>query len=243
MSMPKKAQRESKANAGREAAAINELRKQYEAHGYRALDRLPLETVDGLSAYRPDLVVQKGDEVIVVEVKRVIEARETADVRVVRDLVESHPGWRFRLVLLGGSDEVPPSTTRSPRRVLLDYKQREARARVALRNGHLEEALALLWIAIEGALRTYFTRSGEMPSKGVTAISMLRSLHNEGMLDDAELDVLASGYDARNLAVHAFKVPLKKTAVERIFKTARELVSRLHGSGSRTDSRPGRVAI
>jgi len=234
--MAKKARTEGKASSGSEAAAINELRKQYEAEGYRAFDHLPLATADGLSGYRPDLVVQRGDEVIVVEVKRIVEARETADVRLIRDLVESHPGWRFRLVLLGSSDALLPSTTRSVRKGILDYEQREARARLALRSGHLDEALALLWIGIEGALRSYLAYTGELPSKGVTALSMLRRLHDQGMLDDAELDVLASGYDARNLAVHAFRVPLKHSAVEEIFTTARSLVNRLRSSQSRTDS-------
>jgi hypothetical protein len=53
-----------------ESARVDDLRRQYELQGYRVLNELPVGEADALAAYRPDLVVQKDDEIIVVEFKR-----------------------------------------------------------------------------------------------------------------------------------------------------------------------------
>jgi len=207
------------------SARVDDLRRQYELQGYRVLNELPVTESDALAAYKPDLVVQKDDEIIVVELKRGVEARETADLQVLRDQVESHPGWRFRLLLLGDPGQAIPLASRKG--VRSDYRRREARARKALKLGHLDEAITILWMAIEGTLRTYFARRGQVPNKGVTALSMLRKLYDEGLIDKIELTLLSEGYKARSEAVHAFKIKLKRSSIEKMFEVYRSLVKRL----------------
>jgi hypothetical protein len=209
-----------------EARMLDRLRKDYESQGYQILDRLPVERTGVLGAYRPDLVAKKGKEVIIVELKNSVETRESADLRALRDLVESHPGWHFRILLVGDSDQGGPGA--KPRdRTVVDHSKRLARARTVWQRGDLEGGLTLLWIAVEGALRSYFSKNRETPNKGVTALSMLRSLRDEGVVDDKELRSLADGYEARNQAVHGFKVRLSKESMGRLFKTASGLVTRL----------------
>jgi hypothetical protein len=216
-----------------DSAGVEVLRRQYESQGYRVLDRLPISEDDSLSAYRPDLILQKDDEVVVVEMKRPVELREAADLRTLRNDIERHRGWHLRVLYVDAFDQRPSLTKTAPGKVVTDYYKRADRAREALKKGYLEEAVVLLWIALEGVLRAYFGRRGEAPNKGVTVLSMLRRLHDDGMLDEPEMKLLAGGYDARNLAVHALKFALKKTTIQQIFKTVDALIGRLFESPER----------
>jgi REase_AHJR-like len=215
-----------------EAAGVEGIRRQYQEEGYRVLERLPVSNDDPLSAYRPDLIVQKGDEIVVVEMKRPVELRDAADLRTLRGEIERHPGWHFRLLYLDNFDQKPALNKDVRNKIVADYRQRAGRAREALRKGHLEDATVLLWIALEGALRAYFSRHGEAPNKGVTVLSMLRRLYEEGILDDSEMKLLTGGYDARNLAVHALKFTLSKMTIQRIFNTVDALVDHLFATAN-----------
>jgi hypothetical protein len=220
-----------------EATIMQDVRKKYEDDGYQVLTRLPVTEADALSAYRPDLIFQKGDEIVVVEMKRTVETRNSSDLRTLRNQIERHPGWHLRILSPRNSSQKEPVVRRSADKLIDDYKKREERARQALRKGYLEEAIVLLWIAVEGLLRAYFSKSGEPPNKGITVLSMLRRLHEEGVLDDSEMKLLARGYDARNLAVHALKVVLTKATARRIFAIVDSLVTRLLATSGRPHQR------
>jgi len=209
------------------ARALDRLRKDYEAQGYRVLRELPVKHTDALGAYRPDLVVQKGPELIVIELKNSVETRDTGDLRALRDLIESHPGWHLRVLLVGDTSRRFGSETKVRNLTIVDYRKRIARARTVWQGGDLEAGLTLLWMTIESALRIHFSKDNGVPSQGITALSMLRSLRDDDILDDKEFELLANGYNARNHAVHGFQVRLSKVLVDRLFKVASKLVDRL----------------
>jgi hypothetical protein len=216
----------------REVEGVGAIRKQYEGQGYRVLKRLPISADDKLSAYQPDLILQKGDEVIIVEMKRPVESRDTGDLQTLRTEIERHSGWHFRLLYLDNLDQRPVLTKGIRSKILAEYRQRVVRARDALRKDHFEDAIVLLWIALEGALRAYFSRHDEAPNKGITVLSMLRRLYEEGMLSDSEMKLLTTGYDARNLAVHALQFAVSKVTMQRLFKTVDVLIDQLFPTGN-----------
>src|ERR1700680_2694441 len=112
-----------------EARVLDRLRKDYEAQGYQVLSELPVKYTDALGAYRPDLVVQKGQELIVIELKNSIETRDTGGLRALRDLIESHPGWHLRVLLVGNASRRFGSETKVRNRTIVEYRKRIAQAR------------------------------------------------------------------------------------------------------------------
>jgi len=214
-------------SAKTEADLLSRVRAQYLAEGYEAFARLPIEEDDPLSAYRPDLVLRKGSEVIVVEVKRSNETRDMGDLRSLRTRIESHPGWHFRLLFVGNPFQAPPMTVRSDLKATSETARRISNARSLFDRGDYAGAITFLWIAVEAALRSYFAKSGELPTSAVTALSMLRRLHEEGVVSETEYNLLTKSYQLRNNAVHGFDVQLKKPSAERMLKIGEALIERL----------------
>ncbi len=215
-----------------EAEVLSRVREEYEAEGYEVFSGLPTEKDDPLSAYRPDLVLRKGSEVIVVELKHSLETRDTEDLQKLRAQIESHPGWHFRLLFAGNPFQAPPMTLRSGSKATSDIRRRISEARGLFDRGDFAGAITFLWIAIEAALRTYFGKSGELPTGGVTALSMLRRLYEEGVITESDYNLLTESYRLRSNAVHGFKVQFKKRDAGRILKIADSLIQVLEREGS-----------
>jgi uncharacterized protein (UPF0332 family) len=108
-----------------------------------------------------------------------------------------------------------------------DIRERLSEARRLFDREDFAGAITFMWIAIEAALRTYFGKSGELPTSGVTALSMLRRLYEEGMVTETDYRLLAESYQLRGNAVHGFKVQFKKREAGRIFKIADALIQTL----------------
>src|SRR5262245_24726899 len=141
-----------------EAGLLSRLREKYEAEGYEVSSTLPTKRNDPLSAYRPDLVLRKGSDVIVIELKRPIETRDAAGLRKSRIQIESRPGWHFRVLLVGDPFQAPAMTTRSGSESTLELKRRLSGAHWLLDEGDRNGAITFIWIALESALRSYFSR-------------------------------------------------------------------------------------
>ncbi len=214
-------------SAGTEAELLSRLREQYAAEGYEVSDTLPIGRTDPLFAYRPDLVLRKGSDVIVIELKRSIETRDTEGLRKLRSQIESHPGWRFRILLVGDPFQVPPMAVQSSSKAASETGHRISDARALLGRGDYVGAITFIWIALEAALRAYFSKSGELPTTGITARSMLRRLHEDGILTEMDYELLTQSYQLRNNIVHGFNVRITKSIAARMFKVAKALIQRL----------------
>jgi uncharacterized protein (UPF0332 family) len=218
--------------AKREAELLSRVREQYVAEGYEVFSGLPIEKDDPLSVYRPDLVLKKGSDVIVIELKHSLETRDTEDLQKLRAQIESHPGWRFRLLFAGDPFQAYPTTVRPGSKATSEIRRRISNARRLFDSVDYAGAITFLWIAIETALRSYFAKSGELPTSGVTALSMLRRLYEEGMVTETDYKVLTESYRLRSNAVHGFKVQVRKRDAERMLKIAEALIQRLGKEGS-----------
>jgi len=228
--MTQDAPRPETRRAETEADLLSRLREQYATEGYQASTTLPIEKNDPLSAYRPDLVLRKGSDVIVVELKRSIETRDTEGLRKLRSQIESHPGWHLRVLFVGDPFQAPPMTVRSDSKSTLEIGRRISDARALLERGDYVGAITFLWIAVEAALRVYFSKSGELPTTGVTALSMLRRLYEDGTVTETDYNILAQGYQLRNNIVHGFNVQITKSVAASMLKIAESLIQSLRES-------------
>ena len=77
--------------------------EDYRNRGYEVLMDVPLDLLPGFSA---DLLVRKGDEVRVIEVKSRPSLAADPRVREVAQLIDSKPGWCFDLLLVGEPEKL-----------------------------------------------------------------------------------------------------------------------------------------
>jgi hypothetical protein len=218
-----------------ETRLLSQVREQYEAQGYEASTTLPRDKHGLPAGYRPDLVLKKDSEVIVIELKRAVETRDVEALKRLRREIESHPGWHFRVLFVGDPFQTLPMTAKpgsKATRTISDVSGRILGARKLMQDGDYAGAITFIWIALEAALRAYLSKSEEPASTGITALSMLHSLFEDGVISTAEHKTLRQSYQLRSNIVHGFDTRITKPIVTNTIKTAEALIRRL-GAGGR----------
>jgi hypothetical protein len=181
------------------------LAKEFLDEGYQALDpalvrkELPI-------GYIPDLVLKRGDEVLIIEVKSQDEHRSLEQVRLLKGAIESKPNWKFKLYVAPRLEIVE-----KPEDNLQDLKTLIARAKQLNRSREFEAAAVVLWMALEVALRALLTSRQSRPNLGVGGMSMARSLSGFGEITEDELKLIEDAWRTRNLAVHGFRLKPRKS--------------------------------
>lgn len=91
------------------------LAEEYRSRGYEVIDEpSPAQLPDFLSGYHPDLLVRKGDEAIVVEVKSRSPLAKDAQIKDLAQLFQTKPHWNFELVVVGEGERISAPDTSSP---------------------------------------------------------------------------------------------------------------------------------
>lgn len=174
--------------------------EEYISKGYEVLFGAPLDFLPGFTA---DLLVRKGDEVRVIEVKS--RSSLAADPRIgeLTRLVDSKPGWRFELVLVSEPEKLDsPEGARSfeGKNIL----QRIEEAEKALQAGLPEAAFLLAWSASEAVIR------GLLAARGVTSTSITSPGYVldqgvfHGVISRNDYDTMVRMRKYRNAIVHGF---------------------------------------
>ncbi len=187
----------------KELLRINEIAKAYQEKGYEVLlqpqeHQLP----DFLKQFQPDLIVHKGNEHIVVEVKSRGQFSQSSQVNELAKTVQKEVGWKFELVLLGPENslsvgEASPLTAEEIHAKMLD-------AITFMHNGHLEAALLIAWSLVEAALRTLAMKEGIEAEKAIPTY-LLKQLTYEGIISRESYRFLIDIQQTRNAIAHGFK--------------------------------------
>src|SRR5438034_8200560 len=83
------------------------LAKEYRGKGYKVIEEpAPEQLPDFLSGYKPDLLIQKGDEAVVVKVKSRLSLAKDPQIRDLARLLQAKPGWNFELVVVGEGEKL-----------------------------------------------------------------------------------------------------------------------------------------
>jgi hypothetical protein len=115
--------------------------------------------------YRPDLLVRKGDEAIVVKVKSRSSLAKDAQIRDLAQLLQTKPHWNFELVVVGegGRISAPEGARPFERDDIL--RGIEAAERL-LASGFSEAALLLAWLTSEATVRLVVPKYGPRQCDG-----------------------------------------------------------------------------
>jgi hypothetical protein len=112
-----------------------------------------------LSGYRPDLLVRRGDEAIIVEVKSRSSLAKDPRIRELARLLQTKPHWNFELVVVGEAERlIAPEGARPFERD--DILRGIEAAERLLESGFSEAALLLAWSTSEATVRLLTEEEG-----------------------------------------------------------------------------------
>lgn len=207
-------------DASSEQEFSRELIKEFVGNGYEQVDPQCVRN-ELPSGYIPDLIFRRGDEVIVVELKPAVVHLPLEHLRYIKEAVEKRPNWQFKLYVIP-----PPLEGQLPHENIQDADKLLERAQRLNRNGELEAASVLLWMAIETALRTLLTNRQSRPNPGVSGMSMARTLASFGELSDEEIRRINQAAQMRNTSAHGYRVEPREPLPSEIIRLARKLVEK-----------------
>jgi hypothetical protein len=176
-----------------------------------------------LQRFRPDLVARRGDDHVVVEIKRRTSGKSGAEVSQLAEVISNQPNWRFELVLAGSSDPAwdPPEHLPEPRIIAAGLVEVESLSSAGSSNA----ALLLAWSLLEGAARHRLVLRGVDPSERMEPTAILERLVHEGDLDDTEFERLRAVLSLRNAVAHGFvDQRAEKSQLDTVTGTTRKLL-------------------
>ena len=98
----------------RERQRAQAIAEEYRSRGYEVINQpSPEQLPEFLAGHHPAMLVQKGDEAIIVEVKSRSSLTKDPRIRELARLVQAEPHWHFELVLVGEEEQLrAPEGTR-----------------------------------------------------------------------------------------------------------------------------------
>ena len=158
------------------------LARKYRRQGYEVIEYpSPDQIPDFLGEYRPDLILHKPDESVVVDVRSRSSLIEYPRLKNLAEMVQSQPGWSWELELVSTGDQIDIPRNASPftREDILQIVEESQRL---LTDGFVEAALLHGWTGVEAAIRLILEENGESPEK-LPSIHVLKIAVMEGLMD------------------------------------------------------------
>ena len=196
--------------------------EEYRGKGYEVLMQAPLDFLPGFTA---DLLVRKGEEVKVIEVKTRPSLAANPKIIELARTIESKPGWTFELRLVS-----EPEKRDSPESACSfsseEIVQRFEEAEKALQAGLPEAAFLLAWSAHEAAIREMIAEQG-VPDRGITGSGyVLDQAVFHGVISRDDYTTLKEMLKYRSAIVHGFSLSdFRAELVVELLKTARRIIA------------------
>ena len=180
------------------------LAEEYRSKGYQVIEEPSQEQLpDFLSNYRPDLLVQKGNEGIVVEVKSRASLAKNPKIRDLARLLQTKPRWNFELVVVSEKETLntPEGIQPFEREDILRGLQT---AEELLTSGAAEAALLLSWPALEATVRLMTVAEGIVLEQ-LASPAILKQAVSNGVISRSDYGFLMDTLKYRNALAHGFK--------------------------------------
>ena len=174
--------------------------EEYRSKGYEVLLEAPLDFMPGFTA---DLLVRKGDETRVIEVKARPSLAADPKISELARLIESKPGWIFELVLVSEPEKLDsPEGARSFEAGKIQQRIEEAER--SLQAKLPEAAFLLAWSASEAVIRELLTAQGVSSASITSPGYVLDQGIYHGVISRDDYDALTRLRKYRNAIVHGF---------------------------------------
>lgn len=195
--------------------------KDYRNKGYEIL---PCHQLDFLPGFTPDLVVRRGRETKVIEVKSRSSLAASPKTEEWAQIIRSKPGWSFELVLVG-----EPEKLDSPEGLQAietpDIVARIDQAEGVLDLGFTEAAFLLAWTALEAAIRMCIAELGSSNTEVTTTGHIIDQAAFLGVISRQEYRSLMAAREYRNAISHGFGLDnFDDKPVKNLLRAARDLL-------------------
>ena len=196
--------------------------EEYRNKGYEVSRETQLDFLPG---YRTDLVVRRGDEAKVIEVKSRASLVGNRQIMELARVIHSKPGWSFELLMVGEPEKLDsPEGAQSfeDENILRRIEEAEK----ALTAGLSEAAFLLAWSACEAAIRELITVQG-VPNTDITTPGyVIDQAIFHGVISSEEYHNLVDMQKYRNAIVHGFSAnDFGEDLVNELIDTVRRLTT------------------
>ena len=179
---------------------IDKKAAEYRSRGYEVEENCLLEFLPG---YRADLIVRKGKEVRVVEVKSRTSLARSPRMTELAEILYDKPDWNYDLLLVGEPEKLEsPEGAQSFREE--EIRQRLAEAEEVLERGSGAAAYLLAWSACEAAIRNLIETEGISITRVTTAAYVLDMAVMHGIISREDHNYLSDMMKYRNAIAHGF---------------------------------------
>ena len=186
--------------SGSEYLLTQKTAEEYRSNGYEVQLEASLDFFPGFLA---DLLVRKGDEVKVIEVKSRPSLAADPKISELARLIDSKPGWSFELLLVGEPERVDsPVGAHSVEGE--NIVRRIEQAEKSLGAGIPEAAFLLAWSALEATARDLIAVEGVSSMRITSPRFVLDQAVFHGVISREEYDNLIGLLKYRNAIVHGF---------------------------------------
>ena len=181
---------------------VDKKAAEYRSRGYEVKENCQLEFLPG---YRADLVVRKGEETRVIEVKSKTSLARSPRMKEVAEKLHDIPGCSYDLLLVGEPEKLESPEGAHP------FAEEEIRRRLAeaaevLEKGSGEAAYLLAWSACEAAIRNLIETAEIAITRVTTASYILDMAVMHGIISREDHDYLTEMMKYRNAIAHGFDV-------------------------------------
>lgn len=197
---------------------LERIAEDYRRRGYEVLVEPKGRDLPAfLSADTPDLIAQRDNEHLVIEVKQSPMDVDSRQLNSIREKVSQQPGWRFVLMAVkpNGSDAAAGGL------MLLDesgIRESLSQAESLAKTGYSSAALMLAWSATEGLLRRLLADRPEGPASVAPAF-LLRSATSEGLIGADDFARLNDILRLRSAVAHGFRPARDDVSTEAVDAT------------------------
>jgi len=188
-----------------ERRRARDIAEEYRGKGYEVIEEpSPEQLPDFLSGYRPDLLIRRGNEAVVVEVKSRASLAKDPQIRDLARLLHAKPGWNFELVVVGEGEKpgTPEDACSFGRQDIL--RSIEAAEKV-LGSGFSEAALLLAWSTSEATVRLLTEEEGILLDSLAPPYILKQAVTN-GVISREDYTLLMNAMKYRNALAHGFKL-------------------------------------
>ena len=209
-------------NTQTELEVLIALVPQLEAEGYEVYLHPSRPMVpEFLGDFQPDVLAFRGDEKLVVEIKRKSKDAEK-QMQQISKLLQGRSGWNLRLIWLSPTSEL----VALPRQTRETIKARIEEARALVSAIHVSAAMLLAWATFEAIARALSEASFNRPQTPGRLIEVLAA---EGTISPSEADLLRRLAQLRNRLIHGeLTVTPDQGEVERFLDMLSDLSEEFH---------------
>jgi len=189
----------------REKQRARAIAEEYRNQGYEVIEEpSPEQLPDFLSSYHPDLLIRKGDEAKIVEIKSRSSLAKDPQIRDLARLLHTKPNWNFELVFVG--EESPFGAFEEEARPFKndDVRQGLETAEKLLTLGFNEAALMLAWSTSEATVRLLIEAEGLVLERFDPSYILMQAATN-GIISREDYQFLTKVMKRRNALAHGFK--------------------------------------